>query len=80
MEKNEYRTLIKHCFLTEKNTVQTKQWFDKCYGESSPSRQMAEKWIGKFKRARTSTDDAERSGKPKPLPLQKSSKKSMTSY
>ena len=50
-----------------KNTVQTKQWFDKCYGESSPSRQMVEKCIGEFKRGSTSRNDAERSGRPKDI-------------
>jgi len=65
MEKSEFRVLIKHCFLMGKNTVQAKQWLDKCYGESSPSRQMVEKWMGEFKRGRTSTSDAERSGRPK---------------
>ena len=48
----------------EKNTVQTKQWPDKCYGESSPSRQMVQKWIGVFKPGRINTNDAEQSGKP----------------
>lgn len=65
MEKSEFRVLIKHCFLMGKNTIKTKEWLDKCYGESAPSRQMVEKWIGEFKRGRTSTDDAERSGRPK---------------
>lgn len=64
MEKSEFRVLIKHCFLMGKNTVQTKQWLDKCYPDSAPSRQMVEKWFGDFKRGRTSTDDAERSGRP----------------
>ena len=45
-----------------KNTVQTKQWLDKCYMESSPLRKMVEKRVGKFKRSRTSINDAERSG------------------
>jgi len=64
MEKSEFRVLIKHCFLMGKNTVQTKQWLDKCYPDSAPSRQMVEKWFGDFKRGRTNTDDAERSGRP----------------
>ena len=59
MEKSEFRVLIKHCFLTEKNTVQTKQWLDKCSGEPFPSRKMVQKWIGKFKRGRASKNDAE---------------------
>lgn len=64
MDKTEFRVLIKHCFLMGKNTVQAKQWLDKCYGNSSPSRQMVEKWFADFKRGRTDTNDAERSGRP----------------
>ena len=48
-----------------KNIVWTKQLLDKCYGESSPSRQRVEKWVGEFKQGRTSTNDAEQSGRPK---------------
>jgi len=48
----------------KKNTVETKQWLDKHYPDSAPSRQMVEKWIAEFKRGRTSTNDAERSGRP----------------
>ena len=45
MEKSEFRVLIENCFLIGKNTVKTKKWLDKCYGESSPSRQKVEKFI-----------------------------------
>ena len=45
--------------------MQTKQWLDKCYGKSSPLRQMVEKWIGEFKRGHTSTNDDERSERQK---------------
>ena len=48
----------------EKNTVQAKQWRGKCYPDSAPSRQMVEKWFADFKRSRTNTNDAERSGHP----------------
>lgn len=71
MEKSEFRVLIKHCFLMGKNTIQTKQWLDKCYEESSPSRQMVQKWIGEFKHGRTSTNDSERSGRPKEVTIPK---------
>ena len=47
----------------EKNTVQAKQWLDKRCTASAPSRQMVEKWFADFKRARTNTNDAERSGR-----------------
>ena len=39
----------------KKNIVETKQWLDKHYPNSAPSRQMVEKWIAEFKRGRTST-------------------------
>ena len=48
----------------KKNTMETKQWLDKHYPNSTPSRQMVEKWIAEFKCGRTSTNDAERSGRP----------------
>ena len=63
MKKREFLVLIKHCFLVGKYTVQTKQWLVKCNGESFPSRQMVQKWIGEFKRGCTSTNDVERSGR-----------------
>ena len=47
-----------------KNTIQAKQWLDKCYPDSAPSRQMVEKWFADFKRGRTNTNDAECSGCP----------------
>ena len=47
-----------------KNTVQAKQCLDKCYLDSASSRQMVEMWFAYFKRGRTNTDDAERSGRP----------------
>ena len=48
--------------MKKKNTVETKQWH---YPNSAPSmRQMVEKWIAELKRSRTSTNDAEYSGRP----------------
>ena len=44
--------------------METKQWLDKHYPNSAPSSQMVEKWIAEFKHGRTSTNDAERSGRP----------------
>ena len=76
MEKSEFRVLIKHCFLMKKNTVETKQWLDKHYPNSAPSRQMVEKWIAEFKRGRTSTNDAERSGRPNEAVIPENIKKS----
>ena len=43
MEKSEFCVLIKHCFLMGKNTVQAKQWLDKCYSDSAPSETMVKR-------------------------------------
>ena len=53
IEKSEFRVLIKRCFLMKKITVETKQWLDKNYPNSAPSRQMVEKWIAELKRGRS---------------------------
>lgn len=37
MNENEFRIFIKHCFLFGKDTVQAKQWLDKCYSDLAPS-------------------------------------------
>ena len=39
MGKSEFCVLTKHCFLMGKNTVQAKQWLDKCYLDSAPVKQ-----------------------------------------
>ncbi|XP_018349932.1 PREDICTED: histone-lysine N-methyltransferase SETMAR-like [Trachymyrmex septentrionalis] len=64
MEKKEFRVLIKHCFLMGKNTVEAKQWLDKHYGTSAPGKSTIIDWYADFKRGRTDTDDAHRSGRP----------------
>ena len=65
MDKKEFRVLIKHCFLTKKNTVETKAWLDKHYSDSAPGKSTVEKWFAKFKRGEMSTEDDARSGRPK---------------
>ena len=49
-----------------KNTVEAQQWLNKYYGDSAPGKSMIIDWYAEFKRDRTNTDDAERSGRPKP--------------
>ncbi|XP_055307605.1 histone-lysine N-methyltransferase SETMAR-like, partial [Sitodiplosis mosellana] len=47
-----------------KNTVQAEEWLQKCYPGSAPSIATIKRWFADFKRGRTDTDDAERSGRP----------------
>ena len=65
MDKKVFCVLIKHCFLMGKNTVEAKQWLDKRYGDSELGKSTIIDWYAEFKRGRTNTDDAERSGDPK---------------
>ncbi|GBP33923.1 Putative uncharacterized protein FLJ37770 [Eumeta japonica] len=65
MEKSEFRVLIKHYFLRKKNITETKEKLDKYYGDSAPSISMVKKWFTELRCGRTSTSDAERSGRPK---------------
>ncbi|GBP19909.1 Histone-lysine N-methyltransferase SETMAR [Eumeta japonica] len=65
MERSEFRVPIKHYFLRKKTITETKEKLDKCYGDSAPSISMIKKWFTEFRCGRTSTSDAERSGRPK---------------
>ena len=49
-------------FFAEKSIPETKAKLDKYYGDSAPS--MVKKWFTEFRCGRTSTIDAERSGRP----------------
>ena len=64
MEKSEFHVLIKHCFLMGKNTVQAKQWLDKCYLDSIPLEITVKRWYADFRCDCTDTNDAVRSGYP----------------
>ena len=75
MEKSEFRGLIKHCFLMGKNTVQAKQWLDKCYSDSAPSETLNKGWYADFKRSCTDTIDAEYSGHPNSAVVPENTKK-----
>ena len=48
-----------------KNIVKAKQWLDKRYVASSPGKSTIIDWNAEFKRGRTNTDNADRSGRPK---------------
>ena len=45
-----------------KNTVQAKQWLDKCYSDSALSETMIKRWYADFKCGCTDTNDAEHPG------------------
>lgn len=64
MDKQEFRVLIKHCFLMKKNTVRATQWLVKYYGSYAPRKSTVTKWYAEFKRGCFSTEDAPRSGRP----------------
>ena len=57
------------------NTVQAKQWLDKCYSDSAPSGTMVKRWYADFKHSHTDTNDAERSGCPKSAVIPENTKK-----
>ena len=69
MEKSEFHVLIKHCFLTGKNTVQAKQWLDKCYSDSALSETMVKRWYVDFKHSHADT------GRPNSAVVQENTKK-----
>ena len=57
MDKNEFRVLIKHCYLMGKNTVQAQQRLEKCYPNCAPSKTTICRWYADFKRGRTDTNE-----------------------
>ena len=62
MEKSDFHVLIKYYFLMEKNTIQEKQWLDKCYSDIALSETTVKRWYADFKHGHTDTNDAEDSG------------------
>ncbi|XP_031630281.1 histone-lysine N-methyltransferase SETMAR-like [Contarinia nasturtii] len=65
MEKDEFRVLIKHCFLIGKNAAEAKNWLDKYYLDSAPAEATVRKWFAKFRTGHMSTEEDARSGRPK---------------
>ena len=58
-----------------KNTVQAKQWLDKCYCDSAPSETMVKRWYSDFKCGHTDTNDAKCSDHPNSAVVLENSKK-----
>lgn len=48
MESDEFRVLVKHCFLKGKTTEQTKEWLDKRYPDSPFSLKIICRWYADF--------------------------------
>lgn len=65
MDKKEFRVLIKYCFLKGKNTVEAKTWLDNEFPDTAPGKSTIKDWYAKFRRGEMSTEDGERSGRPK---------------
>nr|XP_012563462.1 unnamed protein product [Hydra vulgaris] len=65
MEKKEFCVLMKHYFLMKKSAADTKKWLDECYPDSAPGEATIRKWFAKFRTGHMSTEDDERSGRPK---------------
>ena len=59
MEKSEFHVFYKALLSDGKNTVQAKQWLDKCYSESAPLETTVKRCHAGFKRGHTDANDAE---------------------
>ena len=64
MDKNDFRSLIKHYFLRGKTAKETKEKLDKYYGANAPSDYTVKYWFREFRGGRNSTTDQVRSGRP----------------
>ncbi|KAF7277218.1 hypothetical protein GWI33_009163 [Rhynchophorus ferrugineus] len=67
MDKKEFRVLIKCCFLEGKNTGEPKTWLYAEFPDTAPGKSTIKDWYAKFRRGEMSTEDGERSGRPKKI-------------
>ncbi|KAG5316469.1 SETMR methyltransferase, partial [Acromyrmex insinuator] len=63
MDKNYFRSLIKHYFLRDKTAKETKEKLDKYYVANTPSDYTVKYWFREFRGGRNSTTDEIRSGR-----------------
>ena len=63
-----------------KNTVQAKQWLDKCYSDSVTLETTIKRWYADFKRGRIETNNVERSGRPNSAAVAVNTKNSTNSF
>lgn len=64
MEKSEFRAVIKHFFMKGCTAATIKNELDSVHGTNAPTLQTIYNWLNEFKRGRSSTSDAPRSGRP----------------
>ena len=60
----EQRVCIKFCFKLGKTTTECYEMFKTAFGEQAMGHSQTFQWFSRFKAARTSTDDDERTGRP----------------
>ena len=65
MDKKEFHVLIKYCFWKGKNTVAAKTWLVNEFPGTAPGKSTFKYWYAKFSRDEMSTEDGERSERPK---------------
>lgn len=70
MEKSESRAVIKYFHLKGLKPKEIIDEIKTVLGEHAPSNATVYNWVNEFKRGRTSTSDAERSGRPKEVTTQ----------
>ncbi|KAF7278715.1 hypothetical protein GWI33_008091 [Rhynchophorus ferrugineus] len=75
MDKKELCVLIKYCFLKGKNTVGAKTWLDAEFPDTAPGKSTIKYWYAKFRRGEMSTEDGERSRRPKEVVTDENIKK-----
>jgi len=63
MEKNEFRAVIKHPHMKGLTPKEIKTKLDNVHSTSAPAFATVHNWVNEFKRDRTSTCDAPRSGR-----------------
>ncbi|KAF7273090.1 hypothetical protein GWI33_014171 [Rhynchophorus ferrugineus] len=65
MDRKEIRVLIIYCFLKGNNTVEAKTWLDTEFPDTATGKSTIKDWYAKFRRGEMSSEDGERSGRPK---------------
>lgn len=65
MENKEFRAVIKHFYMKGYTPQLIKDELDSVHGDNAPSYSTVKSWVQQFKMGRSSTEDEQRSGRPK---------------